>query len=207
MRNGPTIMFEFRMLRGLVLQALSMAFASIILVSCSGSEPPPPPESSSMAAASAAKKKKDAEKAEADPEPEVEKTATETKEPVVTAAFLGADIGDEDTKKAATECIKKKNFFDRAGAAPGKCTTLKLSDGECTVDALKATFSTDENKKAFSDLLATPKYAGFLVDQCIDCKGSSDALCQNSGGAVNGLKILFVKEDAEAIKLQYMIKQ
>jgi|GEM_PF-3398501 len=172
------------------------------LGSCAASAPPPPPATSTVSSSNV--KKKPAEDEEE--ETEVEETSSETPtEPV--AAFLGADVGDEETKKAATDCIKQKKFFDRTGAAPGKCSSFKLSDVDCTKDGIRATFATDADKKAFDDMLTGEKYAGFLVDQCIDCKGSSDVFCQNKGTGITGIKILFVKEEPEAIKLQYMIKQ
>ena len=187
----------YRSLNGLLVLIVALAVGA-----CAASAPPPPPPSGAIPSSTSSAKKKIPDD---DEEATVEKETTSTETPA--AAFLGADVGDTETKKAASDCIKTKKFFDRAGAAPGKCSTLKLADIECTVDGIKGTFTTDTDKKAFADMLARDTYSGFLADQCIDCKGSSDDLCKKDGVAINGMKILFVKEDTDVIKLQYMIKQ
>lgn len=201
----------------IVHSATLVAMAFFLSACTGGEEPPPPPSSTSSMNSDAKAAKKKQKNEEEEDETKVEKNAEEKVEETDTttaAAFLGADIGDDDTKKAATTCIKSGKYFDRQGAAPGKCTTHKLWSGKCTTEGLKETMN-EGDKKRFDDMMLTEKYAGFLMDQCVDCAGSSDIFCSQKktvGGVeqtvkINGIKILFVKEDAEAIRLQFMVKQ
>jgi hypothetical protein len=118
-----------------------------------------------------------------------EKTSSSTK-----YKRLGADVGDEETKKNFKKCVDAEGFFDRfANEGEGKCVKdIKLALMDCTLESVRKNISADA-KRSLNEKLAGD-FDGYELDQCLDCEEDSPTkLCRNESKAQVGTKLFFIK--------------
>jgi hypothetical protein len=117
----------------------------------------------------------------------------------------GALVGTEAMKKAVTECVAKKTFFDRPSST---CTALPLAELGCATEKIKDALS-PADYTTMQTALATEGdkgLSGFAIDQCLDCPDPlASPQCKGSTPPTfAGFRVYFVKEVNSSILIRTM---
>jgi len=200
MVNGDRQSILERLVR--IAPSRELIFAILIgglFTACAPAPPPPAPSSSSVSNTDRNRDRDSDDDADRDRDRD-----RDDSDPVDTTPLqLGAQIGDEQMKKAVSDCTGKGNFYSRKDE--GKCTTQKLAKVECTVEGLKKTMS-QRNRKAFEERIARPDYKDFEIDQCVACDGrnrDADACNKTDGTVVTGTRIYFARVANDVVEVQF----
>lgn len=113
----------------------------------------------------------------------------------------GADISTDEDKANVKKCLGQNNFFDRFANPDGTgvCTTNALAKMDCTLDGVRSVLS--EKHKIQFDANMSGTYAGWLLDQCLDCSPqNSIEQCKRNGETLTGTRLFFVKFDGQSLK-------
>jgi hypothetical protein len=194
------MLIAFKNFSGSITQVTLVGAFVLMASACSPAEIPPPPSSELSSASSKSTKTKNVDDEEPEDEESADAVAAEGED---TPLQLGAQIGDEQMKKAVADCTKKGNFYSRTNG--GKCTTHKLANVECTVEGIKKDLSA-ANRKLFNDRLSSTDYEGYVIDQCVACDGKKteeDVCLKKDGTVVKGVRIFFAKLNDSVVDVKF----
>jgi len=198
----------------LTLRQLAFALAALLILCCqaacdSASAPPPP---STVAAGNSTGDASDSSTSQDESDSgdttlgggtscsDTSGTSTASLTDPVSFDVGGADVGDDDTKKAVTTCQGSMKLFDRFSGDSGVCSDVDLASMDCTKDGIEKLLTA--NQKTQFEAEINGAYKGWLIDQCADCpEDSTSDICKSSIGVKQtGTKVLFVLEDDQGLR-------